>query len=262
MKEAPIGIFDSGVGGLTVWNEIVRLLPAEDTLYLADSANAPYGERSPEEILALSRKNTEWLLARGCKIIVVACNTATTNAIAALRREYPVPFIGIEPAIKPAALNSQTGRIGVLATRGTLASDLFATTSRNYAEGIQILEQEGVGLVRLIESGTLEGPELAGRLESLLAPMLGAGIDQLVLGCTHYPFLIPALRALLPEGVKIVDCGLPVARQTRAVLEGHGWLREEGHQGRHELFTNADTQVIDRLLQWLGYAERARFTPF
>ena len=262
MNKAPIGIFDSGVGGLTVWHELVRLLPAEDTLYLADSANAPYGEKSPEQILALSRKNTEWLLARGCKIVVVACNTATTNAIAALRREYPVPFIGIEPAIKPAALNSRTGRIGVLATRGTLASDLFATTSRNYAEGIQILEQEGVGLVRLIESGTLEGPELAGRLESLLAPMLDAGIDQLVLGCTHYPFLIPALRALLPDGVKIVDCGLPVARQTRAVLEARGWLREEDHQGCHELYTNADPVVIDRLLQWLGHAERARFTRF
>ena len=262
MKEAPIGIFDSGVGGLTVWHEIVRLLPAEDTLYLADSAHAPYGEKSPEEILALSRKNTEWLLARGCKLVVVACNTATTNAIASLRREYPVPFIGIEPAIKPAALHSQTGKIGVLATRGTLASDLFANTSRNYAEGIRILEQEGVGLVRLIESGVLEGPELAGRLESLLAPMLEAGIDQLVLGCTHYPFLIPALRALLPEGVKIVDCGLPVARQTRAVLEGKGWLREEVHRGRHALHSNADPQVMDRLLQWLGHAERARFTQF
>jgi len=262
MKEAPIGIFDSGVGGLTVWHEIVRLLPAEDTLYLADSANAPYGEKSPEEILALSRKNTEWLLARGCKLVVVACNTATTNAIASLRREYPAPFIGIEPAIKPAALHSQTGKIGVLATRGTLASDLFANTSRNYAEGIRILEQEGVGLVRLIESGVLEGPELAGRLESLLAPMLEEGIDQLVLGCTHYPFLIPALQALLPEGVKIVDCGLPVARQTRAVLEAKEWLREEAHRGRHALYSNADPQVMDRLLQRLGHPERARFAEF
>ena len=262
MKEAPIGIFDSGVGGLTVWDELVRLLPAEDTLYLADSANAPYGEKAPGEILALSRKNTEWLLGHGCKIVVVACNTATTNAIASLRREYPVPFIGIEPAIKPAALHSQTGRIGVLATRGTLASDLFAVTSKNYAGDIRILEQEGAGLVRLIESGVLEGPELAGRLEALLTPMLEAGIDQLVLGCTHYPFLIPALRALLPEGVKIVDCGLPVARQTRSVLETRGWLRDAEHEGRHELHTNADPEVMNRLLHWLGHAERARFTRF
>lgn len=262
MNESPIGIFDSGVGGLTVWHEIVRLLPAEDTLYLADSAHAPYGERSPGEIRALSRKNTEWLLDRGCKIIVVACNTATTNAIAQLRREYPVPFIGIEPAIKPAALHSQTRRVGVLATRGTLASDLFAETSKTYAEGISILEQEGVGLVRLIESGNLEDPELEGRLEELLAPMLEAGIDHLVLGCTHYPFLIPALRNLLPRQVKIVDCGLPVARQTQAVLAAKGWLRGEARTGRHELYTNGDPQIMNRLLERLGHTQKARFAPF
>ena len=262
MNEAPIGIFDSGVGGLTVWHEIVQLLPAEDTLYLADSAHAPYGERTAEEIRALSRKNTEWLLERGSKIIVVACNTATTNAIAQLRREYPVPFIGIEPAIKPAALNSRSGRVGVLATRGTLASDLFAETSKAYAAGIRILEQEGVGLVRLIERGNLEDPELAARLETLLAPMLEAGIDQLVLGCTHYPFLIPALRSLLPDQVKIVDCGLAVARQTQAVLAAKGWLRDPAHTGSHQLFTNGDPEVMGRLLGLLGHGEQARFAPF
>lgn len=262
MKQAPIGIFDSGVGGLTVWHEIVQLLPAEDTLYLADSAHAPYGERPADEIRALSRKNTEWLLERGCKIIVVACNTATTNAIAQLRAEYPVPFVGIEPAIKPAALNSRTGRVGVLATRGTLASDLFAETSKAHAGGIRILEQEGVGLVRLIESGNLEDPALASRLKALLTPMLDAGIDQLVLGCTHYPFLIPALRGLLPDHVKIVDCGLPVARQTQAVLAAKGWLRDGAHTGVHRLYTNADPAVMDRLLQVLGHGERATFASF
>ncbi len=262
MNEAPIGIFDSGVGGLTVWHEIVQLLPAEDTLYLADSAHAPYGERPAEEIRVLSRKNTEWLLERGCKIIVVACNTATTNAIAQLRRDYPVPFIGIEPAIKPAALNSRTGRIGVLATRGTLASELFAETSKAYAGGIRILEQEGVGLVRLIESGNLEDPELSARLQTLLAPMLEAGIDQLVLGCTHYPFLIPALRSLLPGHVKIVDCGLPVARQTQAVLAAKGWLNDSAHTGRHQLYTNGDPVVLNRLLELLGHREKAGFASF
>lgn len=262
MNEAPIGIFDSGVGGLTVWHEIVQLLPAENTLYLADSAHAPYGERPAEEIRALSRKNTEWLLDHGCKIIVVACNTATTNAIALLRGAYPVPFIGIEPAIKPAALNSRTGKVGVLATRGTLASDLFAETSKAHAGGIRILEQEGVGLVRLIEAGNLEDPALTTRLETLLAPMLEAGIDQLVLGCTHYPFLIPALRGLLPENVKIVDCGLPVARQTQAVLAAKGWLRDPAQTGVHQLYTNGDPEVMDRLLQVLGHREKCRFASF
>ena len=154
--ERPIGVFDSGVGGTSIWKAIHALLPFEDTLYLADSAHAPYGEKSSEEIVRLSVKNTEFLLERGCKLIVVACNTATTNAISVLRERYPVPFIGIEPAIKPAALHSRTKKVGVLATKGTLSSSLFLSTSATHAAGIDIVEQVGTGLVPLIEAGKVE----------------------------------------------------------------------------------------------------------
>ncbi len=254
-KDAPIGIFDSGIGGLTIWDHIRRRMPSEDTLYLADSVNAPYGKREPGEILELSRKNTRWLLERGAKMIVVACNTATTNAIDRLRAEFPVPFIGIEPAIKPAALGSRTGKIGVLATRGTLSSSLFATTSRNFAGGIRILEQEGKGLVERIESGGSGDPVLREELAGMLEPMLREGIDHLVLGCTHYPLLRPVLETLLPAGVTVLDCGLPVARQAEVVLKKENLLRNTTSVGIHQLLTNGDPSVMIQVLRQLGYEE-------
>lgn len=254
MNDAPVGFFDSGLGGLTVREEVIRLLPEEHTCYLADSANAPYGEKLPGEILELSRRNTRWLLGMGCKMVVVACNTATTNAIARLREEFPVPFIGIEPAIKPAALQSVSGKVGVLATRGTLSSSLFASTTRNFASGITVLEQEGYGLVRLIESGKLDAPETRDHLAQLLQPMIGAGIDHLVLGCTHYPLLIPHLKEILPGGVRIVDPGPAVARQTRAVLEQHGLLRRAEGPARHTVYTSGDLGIANQMLFRLGHA--------
>ena len=256
MRDGPIGVFDSGVGGLTIWNEIVRLLPVEDTFYLADSAHAPYGEKPASQILEYSKRNTEWLLDKGCKLIAVACNTATTNAIAQLRAAYPVPFIGIEPAIKPAALESKTGKIGVLATRGTLSSELFAHTSRNYGGEIVILEREGKGLVRAIEDGNLDGADIRSQLSDLLTPMVESGIDHLVLGCTHYPFLTPVLERLLPKTVQIVDCALPVARQTRSVLQEMGLLRASG-SAMHRMFTSGDPALMNRLLKNMGYGLEA-----
>ena len=248
---SPIGIFDSGVGGLTIWKEIADLLPGEYTIYFADSAFAPYGQRDPREILQRCRLITRWLLEKGCKLIVVACNTATTNAIAALRAEFPIPFIGIEPAIKPAALQSQSGKIGVLATRGTLSSALFADTSKLHASGIEIYEQEGKGLVQLIESGITEGPEMQAHLQPLLAPMIAAGIDHLVLGCTHYPYLKPVLQELLPKGLNVLDCGLPVARQTRRILESVNLLNP-GAAGTREFYTNGNPEIMQEMLIKLG----------
>ena len=247
----PIGIFDSGLGGSSVWREIATLLPHEHTLYLADSANAPYGERPPEDILRLSIKNTEFLVERGCKIIVVACNTATTNAIAHLRANYPLPFIGIEPAIKPAALETRNKKVGVLATKGTLASSLFHSTSKLYAAGITILEQEGTGLVELIEAGKAQGREVRVLLEGYLQPMLDRGMDCLVLGCTHYPYLLPVLRELLPPGFKIMDSGEAVARQTKAVLQGMDLLRPEG-RAFHSFYINRDPRVLQGLVNGPG----------
>src|SRR5690606_21475046 len=159
MNTGPIGIFDSGIGGTSIWKEVIKLLPNESTIYLADSMNAPYGEKSQKRILELSIKNMELLIKQGSKLIVVACNTATTNAIKELREAYDLPIIGIEPAIKTAALNSRAKKVGVLATKGTLASSLFHNTSDNHAHGIQILEQEGTGLVELIENGELNSPK-------------------------------------------------------------------------------------------------------
>jgi glutamate racemase len=246
--DLPIGIFDSGVGGTSIWKEIHKMLPAEHTLYLADSANAPYGEKSKEEILRLSIKNTEFLLDRGSKIIVVACNTATTNAIDYLRANYDVPFIGIEPAIKPAALQTKTKKVGVLATKGTLSSSLFHNTSKLFAEGITVLEQEGKGLVELIEAGKVRSKEMHALLQEFLRPMLAQHIDCLVLGCTHYPYLLPVLKELLPEDITIIDSGEAVARQTKAVLEKNDLLRNDGDAPSFIFYSNKDVGVLKSLI--------------
>ena len=244
----PIGIFDSGVGGTSIWKEVAKMLPNENTIYLADSTNAPYGEKSKEEILRLSIKNTEYLLSSGCKIIVVACNTATTNAIDHLRSRYNVPFIGIEPAIKPAALQTKTKKVGVLATKGTLSSSLFHNTSKLFAEGITVLEQEGKGLVELIEAGEIDSPEMRSLLATFLNPMLKENIDCLVLGCTHYPYLIPVLKEILPSNVNIIDSGEAVARQTKTVLEQNNLLTKVNDNPEHLFYTNTDVKVLKDLV--------------
>ena len=249
MNGQPIGIFDSGVGGTSIWKEIHELLPHEHTIYLADSKNAPYGEQPQEKILELSVKNTEFLLAQDCKLIVVACNTATTNAIDYLRENYDAPFIGIEPAIKPAALQSKSKTVGVLATKGTLSSSLFHSTSENHAAGITIIEQEGRGLVPLIEAGKIRATETRELLKKYLAPMLNAEIDHLVLGCTHYPYLIPVLKELLPEGVKIIDSGEAVAKQTKTVLKKNDLLNPSQAKGSNRFYTNTDVSILEHFLQ-------------
>ncbi len=244
----PIGIFDSGVGGTSIWKEIEDLLPYENTIYLADSQNAPYGNRSVDEIISLCIKNTELLLDLNCKIIVVACNTATTNAISYLRDNYQVPFIGIEPAIKPAALMTNSNSIGILATRGTLNSQLFSTTSKEHTQGIKITEVIGEGLVQLIEQGNIDSQEMTDLLKSYLKPMLDAEIDHLVLGCSHYPYLIPKLRELLPNRIQIIDSGEAVARQTKNILDKNRLLNNEKITPYHQFYSNSTTSVIHELL--------------
>ena len=182
MNKQPIGLFDSGIGGTSIWKEVITLLPYENTIYIADSKNAPYGEKTSEDIIALAIKNTEILISKGCKLIIIACNTATTNAIDYLRKHYNIPFIGIEPAIKPAALYSKTGAIGILATKGALTSKLFEKTAKEYTSKLNIIEQEGSGLVPLIETGTVNAPEIIQLLETYLNPMLKYNIDHLVMG--------------------------------------------------------------------------------
>ncbi|NER12567.1 glutamate racemase [Leptobacterium flavescens] len=249
MSEQAIGIFDSGVGGTSIWKEINKLLPNESTIYLADSKNAPYGEKTQQEVIDLSVKNTDFLLDRGCKIIVVACNTATTISIDFLRKKYDIPFIGIEPAIKPAALQTKTKAVGVLATRGTLSSSLFHHTTNLYNDGIHVVEQVGEGLVNLIEEGKIHSDEMRSLLKRYLDPMLEENIDHLVLGCTHYPYLIPAIKEMVPASVKIIDSGEAVARQTRAILEKFKLLNVSKQKTSHYFYSNLDKDLLESFIQ-------------
>lgn len=253
-KNNPIGIFDSGVGGSSIWKEIHKLLPLEHTIYLADSKNAPYGNKTAEEITNLSIKNTEKLLALDAKIIVVACNTATTNAIATLRKNYDIPIIGIEPAIKPAALQTTAKSIGILATKGTLSSALFSKTTREFTKDINVVEIIGEGLVPLIEAGNLDGPEMVSLLKKHTKPMIAANVDYVVLGCSHYPYIIPQLKAILPDNVTIIDSGEAVARQTKTVLQSRDMLRDENTAPKLQFFTNAETDTLKFLLK--NYSEK------
>jgi len=243
----PIGIFDSGIGGTSIWKAIHQLLPNEKTIYLADSKNAPYGQKSKKEIVALSMKNTDFLLEMNCKLIVVACNTATTNAIQELRAKYNVPFIGIEPAIKPAVTHSKTQIIGILATQGTLNSELFNKTTEKYQD-TKIIEQVGHGLVQLIENGEINSPEMTKLLHSYLEPMIEANIDYLVLGCSHYPYLIPQIKKILPEHIQIIDSGEAVAKQTQNILrEKVAFASVEEKQP--VFYTNTNPKVLSEILE-------------
>lgn len=251
MTKSTIGIFDSGIGGISIWKEIVQLLPHQNTIYLADSKNAPYGQKSKQEIIALCKKNTEYLIAQGCSIIVVACNTATTNAIQILRETYKTPFIGIEPAIKPAAIQTKTKAIGILATKGTLNSRLFAETSKKYLEGIHVIEQIGEGLVPLIENGAISSKKTAILLEKYIRPMLLQNIDCLVLGCSHYPFLIPQIKKITGASINIIDSGLAVAKQTKAILKQQHLLEKE-KAVQHVILSNGKLEPLQEVVHDIG----------
>ena len=226
---ATIGIFDSGSGGLSVYREIVKLLPYERYVYFADNAHCPYGEKSAEFIQDRARAITEILLGMGADIIVVACNTATAAAIATLRAEYPeISFVGMEPAVKPAALGTKTGVIGVLATAGTLKGSKYLKTRGQYQDDVRIVEHVGEGFVELVENGILDGPEAEKVVRASLQPLLDAGADRIVLGCTHYPFLKPVIQAIAGPGVQVIDPAPAVARQTVRLLEKDCIPTDEG----------------------------------
>lgn len=255
MNNNPIGVFDSGLGGTSIWKEIINRLPNENTLYLADSKNAPYGERTEQDIIDISIQNTEELISRGAKIIVVACNTATTNAISILRSKFHVPFVGIEPAIKPAALLTKTKAIGILATKGTLSSYLFHTTSKKFTSDIKVIEQEGTGLVPLIEKGEINTPKMKSLLKEYLNPMVQNNIDYLVLGCSHYPYLIPNIKEIIGEKVKIIDSGFAVAKQTEKLLIQYNLLNKTSKQGHHVLMSNSNLSMLESFTQQIKNRE-------
>lgn len=244
----PIGIFDSGVGGTSIWKKINALLPFENTIYLSDSKNAPYGEKNKQTIIDLAMKNTAFLINKKCKLIVVACNTATTNAIDILREKYSIPFIGIEPAIKPAALQTKTNTIGVLATKGTLNSKLFEQTSNTINKKIIRKEIIGKGLVELIENGKLYSNEMTTLLSSYIIPLMKENVDCLVLGCTHYPYLIPQIRKIVGTKIQIIDSGEAVAKQTKAILTKNNLTNTSNHKSKHQFYSNENKKVLELLI--------------
>lgn len=239
----PIGLFDSGIGGTTIWQEIHNLMPYEDTIFLADQKNAPYGTQTKEAIQALSHKNVKYLVDQGCKLVIVACNTATTNAIQELRSSFSIPIIGIEPAIKPASLLTKTSTIGVLATKGTITSDLFTSKLKLYPN-VKIIEQIGYNLVTLIEAGKIHSQEMKDLLQLYLLPMVEQGMDTLVLGCTHYPYLTPIIKTIIPDHILVIDSGEAVAKHTQKVLADHQLLTTNDQPGNTHFYTNIDPSVL------------------
>lgn len=236
---APVGVFDSGVGGLSVAREIRRARPAEHLLYVADTAYVPYGDRSEAEVRARTLAIGEWVQAQGAKVLVVACNTASGAALEALRERLVIPVIGLEPALKPAVRETRVGRVGVMATRGTIASARFQRLVDNYADGVQVVRDPCPGLADLVEDGMLAGPELDVRIRDYVAPLREAGVDTVVLGCTHYVFVRDAIQNALGPDVRLLDSGDAIARRTRQILTEAGALEAEG-QGSLRLMTTGE----------------------
>ena len=250
-QAGPVAVFDSGVGGLTVAREIRAALPAEDLLYLADSAWCPYGGRPPEQVRDRTVTIGEFLQARGAKVLVVACNTASGAALEALRERLRIPVVGMEPAIKPAVKSSPSGRVGVMATEGTVASERFRRLLREYGAGVQVVAQACPGLADLVEEGEFDGERVRAALEPYVRPLRDAGVDTVVLGCTHYPYLAAAISESLGPHVRLVDPAPAIARQTRRVLEERGILAADDREGRVRIVTTGDPleegRVVARL---------------
>lgn len=249
MNDAPIGVYDSGLGGLTVWREIRRVLPDESLVYLGDGKNCPYGSRPREEIRRLADEAVGRLVEAGCKLIVVACNTATAAAIEYLRAKYAgVPFVGLEPAVKPACLSTRSGIVGVLATARSLEGDLFRRTSARYADKVRIIAAVGDGFVEIVENDEEESPETLEKVRRVLEPLVSAGADRIVLGCTHYPFLVPAMMKVIgSRDVEIVDSGRAVERRVEQLLDEYGLRADAMHKPVYEFVTFADEEYRQRL---------------
>ncbi|MFT5470166.1 MAG: glutamate racemase [Verrucomicrobiales bacterium] len=247
-QQQAIGILDSGLGGLSVLREIHALLPAEDLLYIADSAWCPYGRRSFEEIRARTAELTDFLIDHGAKAIVIACNSATIAAIESLRASYPLPFVGMEPAVKPAAQLSRKGAIGVLATEASLAGERFHRLVNDHSRGIRVITRPCPEFVDLVEAGVLDGPEAEGVVREVLVPLLAEGVDVLVLGCSHYPFLRSLIEQTAGPDVRVIDTGAPVANRLKSLLSTDGMLRvNPGQTGEIQIRTTGDFELLQRL---------------
>jgi glutamate racemase len=244
-----IGVFDSGVGGLSVLRAIRDLLPAQPVLYLADQTHVPYGERTLDEVRLFSHAITRYLLLEGCRLIVVACNTASVAALKSLRDEFTdVPFVGMEPAVKPAAEQTRSRVVGVLATFATFQGQMYTSVVERFAQGVTLLQNHCPGLVAQIEKGNFNGIETENILRNALEPMMAKGVDTIVMGCTHYPFVIPLIQKITGPGVKVIDPAPAIARQVRRLLEQHGWVSPSSEKSRVQFITTGDNQEFARLL--------------
>ena len=243
-----IGIFDSGLGGLSVLRTLRKALPYESFVYLGDGARCPYGERSREEVMRFTEEAVERLLAEGCKLIVLACNTATAVAVKSLRVKYPnIPFVGLEPAVKPAALTTKTGIIGVLATKRSLEGEHFRTTAAQYADKVQILTAVGEGFVEAVENNEEHSPAVEAMVRKVVEPLVQAGADKIVLGCTHYPFLQDIIERVAGEGVEIIESSEAVARRVGMLLDEYDMRAENGAVQECSYLSFADENYVEKL---------------
>jgi glutamate racemase len=262
MNDRPIGIFDSGVGGLSVWQEIDRLLPDESIVYYADNANCPYGEKTFSEVTEYSEKATQFLIDKGCKIIVVACNTATSQAIDYLRNTFDIPFVGIVPAVKPAAMNSKTGVIAILATAGTLKSRKFNDTKREFSGNTEVILVEGGELVDIVENGLQGTRQSEDVLRKHIMPLMEKHIDHLVLGCTHFPFLIDDIRKITGNSVVLDDPAPAIAKRTKYILEQEKLTAPRDNKKHVAFFASGNIEPLKNMIQhtsgvkpWMSFGD-------
>ena len=251
MNNAPIGVYDSGLGGLSVWHEIRRRLPEESLLYLGDGKNCPYGGREREQITRFAEDAVERLVEAGAKLIVVGCNTATTAAVEHLRERWSdIPIVGLEPAVKPACLTTKTRRIAVLATEHSLASDMFLRTAACYAQDVEVVKVVGEGFVELVEQGREGSPEAEAAVRRAIEPLFDRQVDKIVLGCTHYPFLAPVIRRVIGNReIDIIDSGEAVARRVEWLLDRYDMRAAQGTKPTYDFLTFADEQYRTKLIK-------------
>lgn len=242
---------------------MAALLPHESTIYLADHAHVPYGARPVVEIEALTHTAVDWLIAQGSKMVVIACNTASAAALTSVRERWPdIDIVGMEPAVKPASERTRTGKVGVMATPGTLQAGRFSSLVERYASGVQVITQACPGLVEWVEAGKLDGPVVEARLHEFLDPLIAVGVDHLVLGCTHYPFLTPAIRQVVGEGITIIDPAPAIARQVQRLLLAGGCLADGDENARHRFYTTGPAEQLTlSLARLLNRPDQASMAP-
>lgn len=257
-----IGVFDSGVGGLSILDEALQQLPHHNYIYFADSANAPYGDKPPQWIAERSLQICRYLVEQDCSAIVVACNTATAEAIATIRSTLDIPIIGVEPGIKPAAMQSQNGIVGVLATEATLNSDKFNALLATLPEHCQFIKQAGAGLVPLIEAGLIETPEMQALLRSHLKPIQDQGADTLVLGCTHYPFLKKMIRAVVGDSMTLIDTSDAVVRQLLRQMHQQGLIVSSTHSTKLSLLSTANADTLAAMAERLLHRDLSKYAIY